>query len=59
MENGVHKPYTAKRWTDIPEPIITGTAKQYNEEEQRRQDLEFEHILKEYGVLKPDEHLTR
>lgn len=59
MEKGERKPYTAKRWTDIPKPIVTGKAKQYSEEEQKQKDLEFEQILKEYGVLKSDEHLTR
>ena len=50
------KPYSSKRWTDVPLPTVIGK-RNFSDEEKKKNDEDFERILKEYGVLKPNEHL--
>lgn len=56
MKDNNYKPYTAKRWTEIPMPVVTGHKHiEITDEQRRRDDAVAERILKEYGVIKPDE----
>lgn len=50
------KPYSAKRWTDIPQPRVVGKT-EFTEEEKKQNDEKLERILKEYGILKENENL--
>lgn len=49
-----YKPYSARRWTDIPQPIVTGHI-EFTEEEKKENDRKTEMILKEYGVIGEDD----
>ncbi len=55
MEDNNYKPYTPKRWTEIPKPVPLGPAVIFTDEQKKRNDAEAERILKKYGVIKPDE----
>lgn len=56
MKDNNYKPYTAKRWTEIPMPVVTEQRHiELTDEQKRRDDAVAEYILKEYGVIKPDE----
>lgn len=59
MNGGKYKPYTAKRWTEIPMPkTIEGAArKEYTPEEKRQNERDMERIMRKLGVLKPDERI--
>lgn len=57
MKDNEYKPYTARRWTDIPIPTVVGPAEEFTEEEKRKNREELECIMKKFGVLKPDESL--
>lgn len=50
-----YKPYTAKRWTDIPIPTVIGPAEKFTEEEEKRIDIEATETLRKYGVISEDE----
>lgn len=56
MSEGKYKPYTAKRWTEIPAPKVVGQI-EFSEEEKRENELKAEEALKAYGILQPNEHL--
>ncbi len=56
MDKENYKPYTAKRWTEIPEPKIIGHTES-TEEEKRENDREAEEVLRQYGLLKPSQHI--
>lgn len=45
-----YKPYTARRWTDIPQPVVIGH-REFTEEEKKENDKKTEKILKEYGII--------
>lgn len=49
-----YKPYSAKRWTEIPIPKIIGHTES-TPEERERSDSDFTEVLKEYGVIGKDE----
>lgn len=49
-----YKPYSAKRWTEIPIPKVTGHIES-TPEERERSDSDFTEVLKEYGVIGKDE----
>ena len=46
------KPFSSRRWKDIPKAIPTGKVYETTEEERELCDKEFEKFLKEIGVLK-------
>ena len=50
------KPYTSKRWTDIPVPETIGYT-EFTEEEQKENDKKMEEMMKHYGVIKSNEHV--
>lgn len=51
-----YKPYSAKRWTDIPKPIPSGgKRKPLTDEEQKEADRRFEEVLRQYGIIKENE----
>ncbi len=50
------KPFSDRRWHDPPVATVIGH-KESTEEERRQADIDFEKILKEYGVMKPDESI--
>ena len=53
-----YKPYTAKRWTEIPVPRVIGH-REYTPEESEKNDRDMERIMREYGVLEPDERIEK
>ena len=54
--NKEEKPFSAKRWTDIPKPIVVGHS-EFTEAEEKENERKTEEILRAYGVLKPNEHV--
>ena len=50
------KPFSDRRWHDAPVATVTGH-KESTEEERRQAAKDFEKILKEYGVMKPDDSI--
>lgn len=48
--------FTDKRWTEPPKARVIGH-EESTEEERRQAAKDFEKILKEYGVMKPDESI--
>ena len=50
------KPFSDRRWHDPAVATVIGH-KESTEEERRQADIDFEKILKEYGVMKPDESI--
>lgn len=50
------KLFSDRRWHDPPVATVTGH-EEPTEEEKRQADIDFEKILKEYGVMKPDESI--
>ena len=56
MENTKKKPYSSKRWTDIPIPESVGHV-DFSEEEKRENDRKMEEIMRAYGVFDSDEHV--
>lgn len=50
-------PYSAKRWTEIPMPESTGAVRTVTEDQRKQYDKDMENIMKEYGILKPEESL--
>lgn len=59
MTNETYKPYTAKRWTEIPLPRQTENAecKEFTKEQKDQYHRDLERLMKESGVLKPNESL--
>lgn len=51
------KPFSSRRWKDIPKPILTGEKDETTEEERELCDKRFEKLLKEIGVLKETEDI--
>lgn len=51
-----NKPFSAKRWTDIPKPIVVGHS-EFAEAEKKENEQKLEEIMRAYGVLKPNEHI--
>lgn len=56
MKNDDYRPYSAKRWTDIPIPKVIGHT-EYTPEEKEKNDRDMEGIMREYGVLGADEKI--
>lgn len=54
MKKENNKPYSAKRWTDIPVPDVIGH-KESIPEEKEQYDKDMEIIMKQYGVINSDE----
>lgn len=52
-----YKPYTAKRWTDIPVPEVIGYSKT-SESERKQCERDFTQILRANGVIQPDEIIS-
>lgn len=50
------KLFSDRRWHDAPVATVTGH-EESTEEERRQAEKDFEKILKEYGVMKPDESI--
>lgn len=50
MEKDDHKPYTARRWTDIPVPRVV-RHRELTPEERENADRTMERILRRNGVL--------
>ena len=50
------KPFSDKRWHDVPKATVVGR-REFTEEERLRADIDFEKILKQYGSMQPDESL--
>lgn len=59
MNGESYKPYTAKRWTEIPIPktIEGAVCKEYTPDEKAQNNRDMERIMKKFGVLKPDERI--
>lgn len=59
MNGERYKPYTAKRWTEIPMPkAVEGAAcKEYTPEEKAQNNRDMERIMKKLDILKPDERI--
>lgn len=51
------KLFSDRRWHDAPMPVVVGY-EELTEEEKKQADKKLEKILKECGVLKPDESIT-
>ncbi len=49
------KKFSAKRWTDIPKPIVGHS--EFAEAEKKENEQKLEEIMRAYGVLKPNEHI--
>lgn len=49
------KPYSAKRWTDVPEPKAIGNF-EITEQEKEQYDKELKSLMKQAGVLKDNKH---
>jgi hypothetical protein len=56
-ENNEYKPFTAKRWTEVPIPIVTGNFVEYSDEQKKQFKKDLETLMRKSGVLKPDESL--
>ncbi len=50
------KLFSAKRWTDIPKPIVVGHSESTSAEK-KENEQKLEEIMRAYGVLKPNEHI--
>lgn len=51
------KLFSDRRWHDAPMPVVVGH-EELTEEEQKQADKDLEKILKECGVLKPNESIA-
>jgi hypothetical protein len=56
-ENNEYKPFTAKRWTEVPIPIVKGNFVEYSDEQKKQFKKDLETLMRKSGVLKPDESL--
>lgn len=56
MSDKDNKPYTSKRWTDIPVPNVIGQV-EFTEEEKKENDKKMEEVMKAYGLLQENEHI--
>ena len=56
MGNTKKKPYSSKRWTDIPITESIGHV-DFSEVEKRENDRKMEEIMRAYGVIDSDEHV--
>ena len=56
MEKDDHKPYTARRWTDIPVPRVVGH-RELTPEERENAERTMERILRRNGVLKEGDRI--
>lgn len=58
-KNEEYKPYTAKRWTEIPDFRPTGVIVESTPEQRNMYRKRLEELMKENGVLKPGETLDK
>lgn len=56
MDRKESKPYTSKRWTDIPIPRVIGHT-EFTDEEKRENDKKMEDMMRKYGVLRSNERV--
>lgn len=56
MDKENYRPYTAKRWTEIPKPQLIGHT-EFTEEQKRKNDKNAEDMLRQYGILKPENNM--
>ena len=56
MNGENYKPYSAKRWTEIPVPRVFGHTES-NPEEKEQSDRDMEDIMRKFGALSPDERI--
>lgn len=56
MNRKESKPYSSRRWTDIPVPRVIGYT-EFTDEEKRENDKKMEDMMRKYGVLQPNEHV--
>lgn len=56
MKNIEKKPYSSKRWTDIPIPESVGHV-DFSEEEKRKNNRKMEEIMRAYGVISFKDHV--
>ena len=54
--NEKDKPFSAKRWTDIPKYIVVGPSESTAEENEKN-ERKMEEIMRSYGALAPNEHI--
>lgn len=54
--NEKDKPFSAKRWTDIPQYIVVGHSESTAEENEKN-ERKMEEIMRSYGALAPNEHI--
>ena len=54
--NEKDKPFSAKRWTDIPKYIVVGHSESTAEENEKN-ERKMEEIMRSYGALAPNEHI--
>ena len=54
--NDKAKPFSAKRWTDIPRFVVVGHS-EFTEEEKKENEKKKEEIMRSYGALAPNEHV--
>lgn len=59
MKEDNYKPYTAKRWTEIPvfKPAEGVPVREFTSEEKEQNERDMESILRKYGQLGDDEKL--
>ena len=56
MNGENYKPYSAKRWTEIPVPWVIGHTES-TPEEKEQSDRDMEDIMRKFGALSPDERI--
>lgn len=56
MDGKESKPYSSRRWTDIPVPRVIGHT-EFTDEEKRENDKKMEDMMKKYGVLRSNESI--
>lgn len=59
MNGENYKPFTARRWTEIPipKPVEGAVCKEFTQEEKEQHDRDAERILRDFGLLKPNERI--
>lgn len=54
MKKEGYKPYTAKRWTEIPKPVVVGHS-EFTEEEKKQNNDDATEMLQKYKVIGKNE----
>lgn len=54
MDREKNKPYSSRRWTDIPVPRVIGHT-EFTDEQKNENDKKMEDMMRKYGVLRSNE----